>query len=155
MGPMRRHPRSGGHTRLAHAHRMSRVLRDVGREIARHERDVAAPLGLSPVQSQALRAAAEDGPTSMNDLAERMCIAPSTATRLVDQLEQHGWVTRLPDPDDRRRLVVALTEAGSDLADQLLALGQQALWELLPRMADPDAGLSALEDVLAALRSRS
>ena len=134
---------------------MSRVLRDVGREIARHERDVASPLGLSPVQSQALRAAAEDGPTSMNDLADRMCIAPSTATRLVDQLEQRGWVTRHTDPEDRRRLVVALTDAGLDLADQLLALGQQALWERMPRLADADASLAALEDILAALRSRS
>jgi DNA-binding MarR family transcriptional regulator len=141
-------------SRLANAHRMARVLRDLGREIARHERDVAAPLGLSPVQSQALQAAAEDGPTSMNDLAERMCIAPSTATRLVDQLEQRGWVTRHTDPADRRRNVVALTAAGEDLAEQLQALGQQALWMRLPRLREADTSVEALEDVLGALRGR-
>ena len=37
-------------------------------------------------------------------------------TLTLDRLQAAGWLTREPDPDDRRRVVVRLTEAGGRLA---------------------------------------
>ena len=150
--PARASAGSPSHSRLANATRLATALRALGREMAAHERDVAAPLGLSPVQSQALQAVAAGGPLSMAALAEHLCIAPSTTTRLVDQLERKGWVTRQPDPADRRRAVVGLTPAGSSLAEEVHAYGIQAMWEGLRHLPDPPASLKAVEQLLGMLR---
>jgi DNA-binding MarR family transcriptional regulator len=53
-----------------------------------------------------------DGPRSLSDIAEAQRIDKPYATAIVDQLEQLGMATRAADPDDRRRKVVTLTEAG-------------------------------------------
>jgi DNA-binding MarR family transcriptional regulator len=37
-------------------------------------------------------------------------------TLTLDRLERAGWVRRLPDPDDRRRIVVEATAAGLAVA---------------------------------------
>ncbi len=50
-------------------------------------------------------------------LAERMLVARSTITRLIDQLEGMGLVGRVNDPDDRRALRVALTPVGERLRE--------------------------------------
>ena len=45
----------------------------------------------------------------------------------IDRLEAAGWLTRSPDPDDRRRVIVALSPAGLTISTQI----NQALhrWE--------------------------
>ncbi|MFI6078856.1 MarR family winged helix-turn-helix transcriptional regulator [Actinoplanes sp. NPDC051343] len=53
-----------------------------------------------------------DGPHSLSDIAEAQRIDKPYATAIVDQLEQLGLATRTSDPDDRRRKMVALTQAG-------------------------------------------
>jgi DNA-binding MarR family transcriptional regulator len=40
-------------------------------------------------------------------------------TRQLDNLERAGWVMRIPDPDDRRGLLVELTPEGLDLVDDI------------------------------------
>jgi DNA-binding MarR family transcriptional regulator len=56
------------------------------------------------------------GPRSLSDIAEAQRIDKPYATAIVDQLEQLGMATRTADPDDRRRKLVALTEAGRSAA---------------------------------------
>jgi DNA-binding MarR family transcriptional regulator len=53
-----------------------------------------------------------EGPRSLSDIAEAQRIDKPYATAIVDQLEQLGMAVRTSDPDDRRRKVVTLTEAG-------------------------------------------
>ena len=45
-------------------------------------------------------------------LAHRMAVSRPTVTALVDSLFERGFVTREPDPDDRRAITVSLTAAG-------------------------------------------
>jgi DNA-binding MarR family transcriptional regulator len=42
-------------------------------------------------------------------------------TRQLDNLERAGWVTRIPDPSDRRGLLVQLTPGGLELVDRIAA----------------------------------
>ncbi|MHA7304513.1 MarR family winged helix-turn-helix transcriptional regulator [Arthrobacter sp. TMN-49] len=51
----------------------------------------------------------------LKDLAERLRIAPRSATEVVDQLEAKGLVRRDPDPTDRRATLLVATEAGVQL----------------------------------------
>jgi len=48
-------------------------------------------------------------------LADRLRIAPRSATEVVDQLEAKDLVRREPDPTDRRATLVVATDAGAEL----------------------------------------
>jgi len=54
-----------------------------------------------------------DGPMTMGDLSRALNVPLSSATRIVDFMVKNNFVERLPDPDDRRVVRVALTETGS------------------------------------------
>jgi DNA-binding MarR family transcriptional regulator len=45
-------------------------------------------------------------------LAERERVTPPSMNRTLNTLEQSGLVTRSPDPDDARKVVVTITDAG-------------------------------------------
>jgi len=53
-------------------------------------------------------------------IAQRMFVTTASTSSLLDTLERRGLVTRQPDPDDRRGVLVALTEAGQQLVDEYL-----------------------------------
>lgn len=56
--------------------------------------------------------AAPDRRLRMTDLAQRLGMSPSAATRLVDRLVERGWVDRASPPDNRRTIHVCITTAG-------------------------------------------
>jgi DNA-binding MarR family transcriptional regulator len=53
-----------------------------------------------------------EGPASVSDLAQAMRVRPQSMAQTVGDLEAEGMVERNPDPDDRRRALVSLTESG-------------------------------------------
>lgn len=55
-----------------------------------------------------------EGPAPMRDLRNAAGVSYPTATRMVDALAEHGIVTRSQDPQDKRVVVVELTEAGRE-----------------------------------------
>src|SRR5215469_13224419 len=71
-----------------------------------------APFGINGRQCAVLIAIDEQAPSSQHDIAQRMGVDRTTMVTLVDELEGKGLVERRPDPRDRRKNVVALTEAG-------------------------------------------
>jgi len=71
-----------------------------------------APFGINGRQCAVLIAIDEQAPSSQHDIAQRMGVDRTTMVTLVDELEGKGLVQRRPDPDDRRKNVVALTDAG-------------------------------------------
>lgn len=76
---------------------------------------------LSPAGRQAL--AILDGagtPLSPTAIAERLLVTTASVTSLLDTLERRGLVTRSPDPDDRRKVLVALTGDGRRAVDDFL-----------------------------------
>lgn len=70
--------------------------------------------GATLYQVGALRHLVKHGPLTMNELAARMEISPSSATQLVDRLVLQGLAERGPDPDDRRVLRVAVSGSASE-----------------------------------------
>lgn len=77
--------------------------------------------GLSPAARQAL--AALDGHGSAmtpGEVADRLLVTPGSVTSLLGTLERRGLVSRTPDPDDRRRVLVAITDDGRALVQQFV-----------------------------------
>jgi DNA-binding MarR family transcriptional regulator len=52
------------------------------------------------------------GGLKMGELSRRMMVTGGNVTGITDLLEREGLVERVPDPDDRRAILVRLTAAG-------------------------------------------
>jgi DNA-binding MarR family transcriptional regulator len=68
---------------------------------------VADRLGLAGSDIECLDILIEEGRLTVGRLAELTGLTTGSATRMVDRLEQAGYVSRSPDPADRRRVLVA------------------------------------------------
>lgn len=67
---------------------------------------LAAHVGLGPVEEKALDLLQRDGPLSPGQLARRTGLAPASVTGLLDRLQTRGFVVRVRDSRDGRRLLV-------------------------------------------------
>jgi DNA-binding MarR family transcriptional regulator len=86
----------------------------------RHTTIFAAEMieGLTPTQWAALAKLRECGPRSQNHLGRLTAMDAATIKGVIDRLTGRGFTAIRPDPRDGRRLLVALTPAGSDLYDR-------------------------------------
>lgn len=85
---------------------------------------VLEPWELSPHHARALRVACAAGSLRLNELADRLRVAPRSVTDVVDALQDRGLVTRVPDPADRRATTVEPTAAGRVLLAEIDAAKQ-------------------------------
>ena len=77
--------------------------------------------GLSAAGRQALAILEGAGePLSPTTIAERLIVTTATVTSLLDTLEKRGLVVRQPDPADRRKLLVSITDEARAIVDQFL-----------------------------------
>ncbi|HEY6566203.1 MAG TPA: MarR family transcriptional regulator [Actinomycetota bacterium] len=70
-------------------------------------------LGISAPRLSVLSVLVFAGPKRIGELAAAEQVEPPTMSRLVDGLQDDGYVQRGPDPDDARAVVVSATDAGS------------------------------------------
>ena len=67
-------------------------------------------LDLTPGQVFMLHLIRNESLCSVSKLAEKMEVAPSAITVMLDRLENHGFVSRKRDTSDRRVVIIELTE---------------------------------------------
>ena len=87
-------------------------LRDAIGRLGRRMRAERAPSDLSLGQWAALRTLDSHGPMTPSELAAHEKVQPPSMTKILANLESHGYITRTPDPVDRRQVVVAPSSAG-------------------------------------------
>ncbi len=80
---------------------------------------------LAPQQFWVLLAIDEAGPLSLGALSDRLPIDAPTASRVVASLTRRRLVRMAEDPQDRRRLLIAPTAEGADLAVRLRPLARE------------------------------
>jgi DNA-binding MarR family transcriptional regulator len=71
--------------------------------------------GLTPTQWAALARLAECGAQSQNQLGRLTAMDAATIKGVIDRLTARGLTIARPDPDDARRLLIALTAEGARL----------------------------------------
>jgi DNA-binding MarR family transcriptional regulator len=127
-------------------------LRDAVGRLGRRMRAQRAATDLSLGQLAALRTLEVHGPMTASELAAHEKVQPPSMTRIVAALESHGYLTRTPDPLDRRQVVVAATVDGKALLAEDRRRKDAWLSQRL-RALDPDdlAVLAAAVPVLEKL----
>ncbi len=79
------------------------LLHDATRAVRKRFEARAVAYGLTSAQwRMLLRVCKADGGAAQSHLAEMLEIEPISVSRLLDRMEAMGWVTRAPDPKDRR-----------------------------------------------------
>ncbi|WP_062464200.1 MarR family winged helix-turn-helix transcriptional regulator [Demequina soli] len=129
---------------------MSLALQDALRPVMhRLDRDRTLSLGKLGLLARLSRG----GAASASELAHALRISPQAVTIAVRELEDGGLVARTPDPEDRRRSWIDLTEAGRERYEVERRAGAPWLAQAIEERLD-DAGrasLAAAIPVLAAL----
>jgi len=94
------------------AARAARDVRVVFSRLRRRIREVAGDQDLTPSQVSALTLVRKSGVASASALASAEGVRPQSMAATLAALDQHGLIRRRPDPEDGRRQLVTLTEAG-------------------------------------------
>lgn len=138
-----RSPAAESRPRIDAARLRVAVLR-LSRRLRKH--DLA---GLTPSQLSTLSCVGKSGPVRLGDLAAAERIAPSTLTRLVNVLEERGYLLRQPAPEDARAFIVTVTDSGNEALERIREEATSLLTDIL--MTLPADQLAALEAALPAL----
>ena len=127
-------------------------LARIGPHLARRQEAVFAQFGLSRGEVGMLSALRTAGPPhqlSPTRLGQGLMLSSAGVTSRLDRLERRGFVQRLPDPDDRRGVIVELTYAGLQIVDAAVEANSVSDRQLLERF-EP-AELETLEGLLRKL----
>ena len=109
------------------------------RRFDRWSRDAAEDHGLTHTQHQlllAVRGSATDGGPTVGEVAEALLVRPHTAGELVDRMSAGGFVRRVPDQADHRRVRLHLTRDGERVLRELTAVHLEELKRLRPLLGD-------------------
>ncbi len=93
-------------------------------------------------------------PASLSELAEWQAVTLATMSNSVDTLEQRGWLLRIPESHDRRKIRVEITPLGQEILaeceQQLLSRLDQKLGSLdETEMQELERGLAILNKVIS------
>lgn len=143
---------------------MRRDVRDLGREPGQGARflqrftgtmdalssQLRRAWGLNAHEMQAISTLWEFGRMTMTDLGRRIPLSRAAVTTLTDRLERLGYVRRVPDPTDRRRILLEVTDRVEHEFARIHGHWNERV-EGYVRELDPQAW-STVVDVLADLR---
>ena len=127
-------------------------LTRVGAHLARRQDAVFGRFGLGRGEVGALSALRVSGPPyrlSPTHLAKGLMLSSAGITSRIDRLERRGFVRRLADPNDRRGVMVELTDEGLGAVDSAVAALTVSDRQLLARL-EPDE-IAQLESILRKL----
>lgn len=111
-------------------------LARIGPLLARRQEAVFERFGLSRGEVGMLSALRTAGPPhrlSPTRLGQGLMLSSAGVTSRLDRLERRSFVQRLPDPDDRRGVIVELTDSGLEIVDAAVAANTVSDRQLLDR----------------------
>jgi len=125
------------------------LLRHVTVIIRKRGREILSEYGITPPQLNALVFLIEDGELTMGELCDRMYLACSTATDLIDRMERSGLIARERDQADRRVIRLKVLEAGRRVIDEVLGARKRYLGGVLNQIPEEehDMLIKALGDL--------
>lgn len=112
--------------------------------------DLYAQFGITRPQFFIMKTLEQCGPLKVTQLAEHMEVKPSAITVMIDRLVAHHQVARMVDEQDRRVVMLHLTEAGSETIQKAKKLQRDMMAERLTRVdrAELERFLDTFEKIM-------
>src|SRR6266566_4551633 len=110
-------------------------------------------LGVSMTHMHVLWMLQHHGDLPMSRMADLLDVSFSNATGIVDRMEERGLVERVRVPDDRRVVLVRITDRGIQAIEETEAFKQDRLQEILSHLDEAQVTRLAagLDDIRAAV----
>lgn len=108
----------------------------------RHVRDPQSQKLLSRHQASILDHLDEIEPTTVMELAAHMNVTAATMSISIDRLERKGYVVRVKDAKDRRRVHVRLTTAGVRVREASSVLDPSRVEQLVAKLSEEERALA-------------
>jgi DNA-binding MarR family transcriptional regulator len=121
--------------------RVGLSLRALGSDLDALDEAVAARFGLHRTDLRCLEIVARGGPLAAGALAEQAGLSTSAVTSVIDRAERSGDLRRLSDPQDRRRVLVEVTELGHQRGREAFSGLMQGTDQLLRRYSPEELRL--------------
>jgi DNA-binding MarR family transcriptional regulator len=124
-------------------------MRRLGEEIRASQRAtdvvddlVTEAMGINRTDARCLDILEQHGRTSAGELARESQLSTGAVTAVIDRLERAGYAQRVPDPGDRRRVLVELTEFARRQVSELMGQPlRQATVPVMERYSDAELEL--------------
>ncbi|MCL4458445.1 MAG: MarR family transcriptional regulator [Chloroflexi bacterium] len=128
------------------------LLRRTHDAVARRVEKEMSRWNITTIKYGVLRHLSESRATSLTELSQKLFRGNSNTTTLIDRMERDGLVRRVPHDEDRRVIMVEITEKGQELRDKV----KQPYREFLTRMMACYEGeeLEVLDRLLRRLKER-
>lgn len=106
---------------------LTRALDAVKKSI---ERDIRT-YGMNPTEFAVLELIYNKGEQTVQKIGEKVLIASSSITYVVDKLEKKELLLRTPSPEDRRITLVSITEDGRRMMDEIFPSHSRSVQRIL------------------------
>jgi DNA-binding MarR family transcriptional regulator len=117
---------------------IERELRYISSIVKQKGREILADFPITPPQFVALQWLNEDGDMTIGELSNKMYLACSTTTDLIDRMEANELVERVRDTNDRRVVRIHLKEKGKKIIVDVLEARRQYLSMILKDFSEQD-----------------
>ncbi|MFV9511104.1 MarR family winged helix-turn-helix transcriptional regulator [Tepidibacillus sp. LV47] len=120
------------------------VLRKISGIIKQKGREILSEFPITPPQFVALQWLNEEGDMTIGELSNKMYLAFSTTTDLVDRMEKNGLVERIRDQKDRRVVRIHLLNKGKEIINEVLETRRAYLAHILESMSQEEVNQMAI-----------
>ncbi|QOR65733.1 MarR family transcriptional regulator [Cytobacillus suaedae] len=110
---------------------LEKSLRYISAIIKQKGREILSNYTITPPQFVALQWLFEGGDMTIGELSNKMFLACSTTTDLIDRMEKNHLVMRVKDPNDRRVVRIHLLDEGERIIEEVIQKRQNYLSEVL------------------------
>ncbi|OWZ83747.1 MarR family winged helix-turn-helix transcriptional regulator [Natranaerobius trueperi] len=129
------------------------TIRKVNTIIKRRGREILQDFNITPPQFVALQSLTKEGKLTIGELGDRLCLACSTVTDLVDRMEKNELVERFRDQKDRRIVRIKVLEKGHRLINEVITARQEYLAKILKDLSEEEregllSALNQLNDLM-------
>lgn len=136
---------------------LDRLLRTVSSIIKRRGRDILADFDITPPQFNALLILRNNGNLTIGELGEKMYLACSTATDLIDRMERNCLVERVRDQNDRRVIRLHVKQKGTEMVEAVMSARLRYLSGVLEQISaeEVETMISAMRHLEQLMRDRT
>ncbi len=125
------------------------LLHDASRAVRKKFEERSAAFGLSSAQWRMMLHVCKMGCATQSRFADLLEIEPISVSRLIDRMEEQGWVTRDNDPSDRRVKLIKPTAKALEAFNHIKSIADEVYAEALAGLTEDQcrelmAGLSAI-----------